>query len=55
MHKGIEHAPDLVLKQAHGAELWAKIVVCGLVGGGPAGVALVGERFGRWDDVGGVG
>ena len=38
---------DLVLKQANGAELWAKIVACGLIGSGPARLSLVGERFGE--------
>ena len=33
----------LVLKQANGAELWAKIVVSGLIGGGPTGL-WVGRR-----------
>ncbi len=39
--------PRLALKQANGAELWAKIVACGLIGSGPAGLSLVGERFGE--------
>lgn len=34
--------------------VWAKIVGCGLSGGGPTRVSVVGERFGRWDDVRGV-
>ncbi len=38
---------NLDLKQANGAELWAKIVACGLIGSGPARLSLVGERFGE--------
>ena len=45
---------NLVLKQANGAELWAKIVACRLFGGGRAGLSLVGERFGARDGVCGV-
>ncbi len=37
----------LGLKQANGAELWAKIVACGLIGSGPARLSLVRERFGE--------
>ena len=37
----------LDLKQANGAELWAKIVACGLIGSGPARLSLVRERFGE--------
>ena len=40
-------AARLGLKQANGAELWAKIVACGLIGSGPARLSLVGERFGE--------
>ena len=47
-------ALSLGLKQANGAELWAKIVACRLFGGGRAGLSLVGERFGARDGVRGV-
>jgi len=38
--------PYLDLKQAHGAVLWAKSVVFGVIGSGQARLSLVGERFG---------
>jgi len=50
----LRDAPDpsykrfrLGLKQANGAELWAKIVASGLIGSGPTRLSLVGERFGE--------
>ena len=47
-------APELVLKQAHGAELWARIVACGVRGWG-AGLSVAGRGvFWRRVDVSGV-
>ena len=47
-HYAIPQRSDkLDLKQANGAELWAKIVACGLIGSGPARLSLVRERFGE--------
>ena len=46
--------PDLALKQAHGAELWARIVACGVRGWG-AGLSVAGRGvFWRRVDVSGV-
>jgi len=42
-----EFLDRLDLKQANGAELWAKIVASGLIGSGPTRLSLVGERFGE--------
>jgi len=42
----LDHVDPLDLKQAHGAVLWAKSVVFGVIGSGQARLSLVGERFG---------